>query len=288
MRYAFIRLHASQYPVTRLCQVLGVSRSGYYDALRRPKSERARLDDELTRLIKATHRASRQSYGSPRIHAELREQGHRIGRKRVARLMRQAGLRGAMAPRRGLRQSAPAASDLLKRQFQVPAPNRVWCSDIKQVSTRQGWLYLAVVLDLYSRRIVGHACSARADAELVGRALKNASARREVAPGLIHHSDRAAVYGEAGYRARLARHGMRRSQSRPGTPLDNAVVESFFSTLSRELVLTFDTRAEARLALFDYIECFYNPTRRHSTLGFQSPADYEAAFFNQGVSKLSG
>lgn len=293
MSYAFIRLHASEYPVALACRALGVSRSGYYDWRDRPESERARDDRALSALITQAHTASRHTYGAPRVHAELRAQGYRVARKRVARLMRQAGLRGAMPPRRPRRRQASkteAAPDLVQQQFHVEAPNRVWCADVKQIWTREGWLYLAAVLDLYSRRVVGHACGSRGDAALVQRALRAALGRRRPPAGLVHHSDRGAVYREHNYRALLRRHRAVPSESRAGTPQDNAVVESFFATLTREVLNRerFVTRQAARSSVFEYIEIFYNRQRRHSTLGYVSPAAFESHSSNKGVSVKVG
>ncbi len=217
----------------------------------------------------------------------------RVGRKRVARLMRGAGLRGAFHPRKR-RRAAPAASveapDLVGRVFSADAPNRVWCADIKQVWTRAGWVFLAAVIDLYSRRIVGHACGRSPTAALVERALASAVGRRCPDRGLVHHSDRGSAYVSGPFLSSLTAAGAVQSLSRPGTPLDNAVIESFFSTLERELLAEhrFGTRAEARSALFDYIEVFYNRQRRHSTLGYLSPAAFESRFPMQGVSIEAG
>lgn len=221
MIHAFIRQHASGYPAGMACRVLGVSRSGYQAALVRPESERAQADRALTALVVASHAASRKAYGAPRIHEDLREQGHRVGRKRVARLMRQAGLRGAFHPRRG-RSAASAVSadapDLVRRPFRAPARDQVWCADVKQVWTRDGWLFLAAVIDLYSRRIVGHACGSSPTTALVERALTSAVRRRRPPSGLVHHSDRGAAYVSGPFLSSLQAAGAVRSLSRPGTP----------------------------------------------------------------------
>ena len=271
------------------CRVLGVSRSGYHASLARPESERSKADRALTVLIAASHAASRRTYGAPRILDDLRERGHRVGQRRVARLMRQAGLRGAFHPRRTPHAGSPAAvdgPDLVRRQFTAEAPNRVWCADVKQVWTREGWAFLAAVIDLYSRRIVGHACGPSATTELVERAFASAVQRRRPSSGLVHHSDRGAAYVSGPMLSSLIEVGAVRSLSRPGTPLDNAVIESFFSTLERELLVgeRYATRAEARSSLFDYIEVFYNRHRKHSTLGYLSPSAFEAHFPTKGVS----
>ena len=281
MIHAFIRLHASEYPAAMACRVLGVSRSGYHASLVRPESERAVADRALTALVVASHAASRKTYGAPRILDDLRDVGHRVGQRRVARLMRQAGLRGAFHPRKTHHAGVPATvdgPDLVRRRFSAEAPDRVWCADVKQVWTRQGWVFLAAVIDLYSRRIVGHACGASATTALVDRAFTSALRRRRPESGLVHHSDRGAAYVSGPFLSSLAAAGALRSLSRPGTPLDNAVIESFFSTLERELLARarYVTRAEARSSLFDYIEVFYNRQRKHSTLGYLSPATFEA------------
>ncbi|HLT48507.1 MAG TPA: IS3 family transposase [Rubricoccaceae bacterium] len=296
MRYAFIRQHASECPVATACRVLSVSRSGYHAWLARPESARAQADRDLTAMIVEAHAASRRTYGAPRLHAELRDQGVRVGRKRVARLMRQAGLRGALHPRkrrrRGLAVVEPPehGPDLVRRRFTAEAPGRVWCADVKQVWTREGWLYLAAVIDLHSRRIVGHACGSASTTALVTRALASAVGRQRPGRGLVHHSDRGAAYVSGPFLASLQAAGAVRSLSRPGSPLDNAVIESFFSTLERELLSgrPFATRAEARSALFDYIEVFYNRQRRHSTLDYLSPAAFEARTSTEGVSTEAG
>ena len=291
MIYAFIRRHASEHPVAMACRVLGVSRSGYHAALVRPASESAQADRDLTALIRKAHRTSRRTYGAPRVHAELQAQGVRVGRRRIARLMRQAGLRGAYHPRKARRpKPAPAidAPDLIGRAFVAKKPNQRWCADVKQVWTREGWLHLAAVIDLHSRRVVGHACGPSATTALVQRALASAVHRRRPGRGLIHHSDRGAAYVSGPFLASLQAIGAVRSVSRPGTPLDNAVIESFFSTLERELLAdrSFPTRAAARSSLFEYVEVFYNRQRRHSSLGYLSPAALEALPSPQGVSLI--
>ena len=283
MKHAFISRHASEYPVVLLCRVLGVSRSGFYAAATRPVSAHGQADARLAGAITEAHAMSRGTYGAPRIHADLQASGLRTSRKRVARLMQQAGLGGAAARRmrrpRSPRLSRPAAVDLVERRFGVSMPGRIWCADATQVWTDQGWLCVSAVLDLGSRRIVGHACSNTATSEAARRALVSALARRRPGAGLIHHSDRGAAYRSESFQAVLAAHGVRPSMSRPGTPLDNAAMESFLSTLKAELVERerFATRSEAQRAIFEYIEVFYNRQRRHSSLGFVSPAAYEAA-----------
>ncbi len=281
MIHAFIRTHVSEFPAAMACRVLGVSRSGYQASLVRPESDRAKADRDLTALIAASHTASRQTYGAPRILDDLQDLGHRVGQRRVARLMRQAGLRGAFHPRKASHAGRPAAADgpdLVRRAFSADAPDRVWCADVKQVWTREGWVFLAAVIDLYSRRIVGHACGSSPTTALVGRAFASAVRHRRPGRGLVHHSDRGAAYVSGPFLSSLVEAGAVGSLSRPGTPLDNAVIESFFSTLERELLVRarYTSRAEARSSLFDYIEVFYNRQRKHSTLGYLSPATFEA------------
>ena len=208
------------------CRVLGVSRSGYHASLARPESDRTTADRALSVLIAASHTASRQAYGAPRILDDLRDVGYRVGQRRVARLMRQAGLRGAFHPRKTHHAGLPATvdgPDLVRRRYTAVAPDRVWCADVKQVWTRQGWVFLAAVIDLYSRRIVGHACGASATTALVDRAFTSALRRRRPESGLVHHSDRGAAYVSGPFLSSLAAAGALRSLSRPGTPLDNAV-----------------------------------------------------------------
>ncbi len=278
----FIREHASEYRVTRLCRMLGVSRSGYYARQKRVPSRRARSDGELLAQIKDAHAASRTTYGSPRIHAELRARGVLCGETRVARLMRADSIR-ARQPRRVTRttdsqHAHPVAPNLLARDFTATMPDRKWAADITYVATAEGWLYFAVVLDLFSRRVVGHAYGATLATDLVTAAFVMACGRRDIGNDLVHHSDRGSQYASAGYRQQLAAAGVQCSMSRCGDCYDNAVVESFFGTLKIELVHDrhYQTRAEARSDIFEYVEVFYNRERRHSTLGYLSPAQYEA------------
>lgn len=281
MRCRFIWRARREYPVSLLCRVLGVSRSGYYAWCRRPVSRRAQANRRLLVAIRVAHAASRGTYGSPRIHAELCAQGEPCGRHRVARLMRQHGIRAKQARRfRVTTDSAhgrPVAPNLLARRFDAPGINRRWVTDLTYIPTHEGWLYVAVVLDLYSRRVVGWAMQPRMSQELVLAALRMAVEQRRPPEGLVHHSDQGGQYAGPAYQAWLARHGIRPSMSRRGDCWDNAVAESFFKTLKTELVYhrTYRTRAEASADLFDYIERFYNRRRRHSYLGYRSPADYE-------------
>lgn len=284
MRCAVIARHRDEFPVRLMCRVLAVSVSGFYAYLRRPLAWRRVIDDLLMAHVRIAFAASGETYGAPRVLQELQAKGLPTSQKRVARLMRDAGLRAR--PRRNRRiqttdsnHAEPIAPNLLAQQFDVNgvALNQVWVGDITYLPTREGPLYLAAVLDLGSRRCVGWAMRDTMEVELVVSALRMARDARHPAPGLIFHSDRGSQYAAAVYRAELAAHQMRASMSRTGNCYDNAVAESFFSTLEFELVMRTDwhTRAEARAAVFAYIETWYNPRRRHSTLGYLSPAAYE-------------
>lgn len=280
----FIKTNVAEFPVAVMCEVLGVSRSGYYDWAGRAESARAAEDRALAGEIRAAHEASRGRYGSPRVHAELRARGRRVGRKRVGRLMRGMGL----VARRRCRfcrttdssHPFPVAPNLLGRQFTAAAPDRVWLADLSYIATDEGWLYVAVVLDLYKRRVVGWAMTDHLRHELALAALDMAIERQRPAPGVVAHSDRGVQYAAHAYRARLTAHGMLASMSRRGDPLDNAPMESFFATLKGELVenATYRTRSEARAEVFQYIEDFYNRRRLHSGLGYLTPEQKAAAF----------
>lgn len=282
-KYAFVKAQAKEYPVTVVCRVLGLARSGYYAWQRVPQSARHKRDLQLTTEIKSVFAASRHTYGSPRVHAQLRANGVRCARKRVARLMRRAAL-VARLKRRTSRttdsnHSLPLAANRLERRFSAEAPNQVWVSDITYVPTREGWLYLACVLDLFARRVVGWSMRANLERQLVVAALEDALGRREVQPGLLHHSDRGSQYASTDYQELLRQHAITPSMSRKGNCWDNAAMESFFATLKAELPETvFASHAAARQAVFDYIERFYNRQRRHSTLNYQSPAEHEDQF----------
>jgi len=280
MRFRFIHEHLKDYSVRLMCRVLGVSPSGYYAWCSRPESTRSREDRRLLAKIRAFHEQSRGSYGSARIHADLQEDGEGCGRHRVARLMRQDGLAGKKARQfrttTDSRHSDPVAPNLLDQEFSVETPNTVWAGDITYLRTREGWLYLAVLLDLCSRFVVGWSLSSSLDRELSLEALEQAVARRRPGPGLLHHTDRGSQYTCGEYRDRLDELGLTVSMSGKGNCYDNAVVESFFDSLKTELdQQVFASREHARRAVFDYIEVFYNRRRRHSTLGNVSPAAYE-------------
>jgi putative transposase len=278
-RFRLIEAEKAKHSVVRLCRLLGVSPSGYYAWKKRPPSERAVVNAALTERIRTVHARSRGTYGSPRVHAELREAGP-VGRKRVARLMREAGLVGCR-PRGFRRTTVPdptsQAADLVKRDFRPADLDRLWVADITYVGTDEGWLYLAAILDARSRRGVGWSLADHLRTELALDALAMALDRRRPAPGLIHHSDRGTQYLAHAYTASLADRHARQSVGCPGTCWDNAVAESFFATLKTELLhrQRWATRQQARTAIFEYIEAFYNRQRRHSTLGYLSPAEFE-------------
>ena len=281
MKYACVDRRRDRYPVRMMCRLLRVSTSGYYAWRTRPESSRTKSDRRLMTEVRRAHQDSKGVYGSPRVHAELVANGIGVGRHKVARLMRLARLRGC--PKRRFRvttqrdPSHPVAKNLLRRNFSSDAPNQRWAADITYIPTHQGWLYLAVVMDLYSRRIVGWSMSRWMSRRIVVDALRMAiDARRPEGP-LIHHSDRGGQYTSDDFRDELARHGIECSMSSSGNCYDNAVVESFFGLLKRERVnrVRYRTRDEARADLFDYIEVFYNRKRRHGYLGNISPADFE-------------
>jgi putative transposase len=276
----FIAAQKANYSISLMCRVLDVSRSGFHAWQRRAPSDRARTDAWLVERIARVHRESRGTYGARRIHAALRQQGIYVGRKRVERLMRAQRLSGAV-PRKRVRTTirvpgVRAADDLVLRDFAPSAANQLWVADIKYVPTAAGWLYLAAVVDCFSRRVVGWSMRDDLRAELVVDALEMAVARRRPKPGLVHHSDRGSQYVSLIFGARCREADI--DLSTGGTSAyDNAVAESFFASLTKDLLRRagFRSRAEARTAVFDYIETFYNPIRLHSTLGYLSPIDYE-------------
>ncbi len=281
MRYEFIEGHAGRFSVRRMCAVLEVSRGGYYDWCGRSASQRVREDRRLTVHIRSIFRESRNNYGSPRIHEQLRRRKIRCSRKRVARLMRQEGLQARR--RRRFRVTTRAAEgrmvapNLLDRKFTVSSPDEVWLGDLTYLWTDEGWLYLVALMDLCSRRIVGWAVSESMADELTLQVLDNALEHRRPGAGLMHHTDRGSQYTSDDYQDRLKERGFQVSMSRKGNCWDNAPMESFFSSLKFELGDRFSSRAAARAALFDYIEVFYNRRRLHSSLGYQSPVEFEQA-----------
>ena len=283
MKYAFIKNQRRWHALTRLCSVLDVSTSGYYDWLERSPSATERSKQSLLTKIHCFHQASRQTYGSPRIHQDLIAAGEHVSVNRVARLMQSAGIQSKMAKRfvitTNSRNTSAPAPDRLKRDFRTTKPNQAWVSDTTFIRTRQGWLYLAMMLDLYSRQVVGWAMSDRNNTKLVVDALQMASARRVLEQPLIVHSDQGSTYASSDYQRLLKDNDMLPSMSRKGECYDNAVAESFFGTLKTELVDDEDyrTREQAKQSLFEYIEVFYNRKRRHSYLGYVSPSEFERA-----------
>jgi putative transposase len=281
--FKLIDAEKANYPISLLCRVLKVSRSGYYDWKDRPPSKRSRQDAQLTAKIREIHDRSRGIYGYPRVHAELGALGVRCSRKRVARLMRKAGIRGCLRGRKRdttrRDKHAVPAPDLVGRSFTAALPDRLWTADITYAKTDEGFLYLAFILDVCSRRVVGWSMTHHLRTELVVEALEMALWRRKPAAGLIHHSDRGAQYTSLSFGKRLEEAGIVPSMGRAGSALDNAISESFVASLKTELLhrSRFPTREAARVAIFDYLEAFYNRTRRHSSLGYLSPFDYEEA-----------
>ncbi len=277
--------------IATMCRVLGVSPGGYYARLKRPPSARARADAGLSAKIAEIHCRSRATYGAPRIHAELAGQGIRAGCKRVARLMRAAGLKGASRRKWIITtvrdRSARPAPDLVVRNFSAPAPNRLWVADITYIPTWAGFLYLAVVLDAFSRKIVGWAMETYLRTELVLKALEMALGQRR-ALGVIHHSDQGSQYTSLAFGKRCDEAGVRPSMGSVGDCFDNAMCESFFATLECELLYrrSFKTRVEARMAVFDFIEGWYNPHRRHSALDYRSPMEYERLHREHGMQTM--
>ena len=284
MKYTFIRANEGVFQVQRMCRVLAVGRSGYYAWRRRKPSSRAQANQVLLALIATEHQASRTTYGSPRIQAALRRKGLRYGRHRIARLMRahQMVARHKRKWHPTTTQRAPGvlpAPNVLAQDFTASAPNEKWVSDFTYIETEQGWLYLAVVLDLYSRRVIGWSMHETMDTELVKAALHMALQDRQPAAGVLHHSDQGSQYTSDAYCAMLNAALAQRSMSRVGNCYDNAVIESFFATLKTECVTDpFPTRALARTTIFEYVEVWYNRQRLHSSLGYRSPVEFEQQF----------
>lgn len=283
MRFAFIEQHRDRWPITLMCKVLRVARGGYYAWLGRPAGRRRERRAELAARVRAAHADSRGIYGSPRVHRELAACGVRCCVNTVAKIMREEGLSSRMKRKfkppatTDSRHDHKPAENLLERDFEADRPNRKWAVDITYVPTREGWLYLAVVLDLCSRRVIGYAMADHLRAELALEALRRAILLRGVSKGLVHHSDRGVQYACKAYRELLASHGIAASMSGKGDCYDNAMMESFFGSMKTEWVHheEYATRAEAERSIFEYIEVFYNRTRRHSSLGYVSPLDYE-------------
>jgi putative transposase len=277
----------NEYPVAAMCQALEVSRSGYYAWRDRPPSQRTRTDERLQVAIQAAHTASRQTYGTRRVHAELRAQGFDAGRDRIGRLRRQMGLRCRQKRRfkatTDSNHALPVADNLLQQRFEADAPDRVWLTDLTYIPTDEGWLYLAGIKDLYTCEIVGYAMDARMTQQLTQQALFRAVKARRPARGLIHHGDRGSQYCAHDYRRMVESFGMRASMSRRGNCYDNAPMESFWGSLKTELVhhRRFATRAEAMASIAEWIEVFYNRQRRHSRLGNLAPAVFARQFYNR-------
>lgn len=285
MIFRFMQQHQAEFSISVMCDVLSVSRSGYYAWLKKPVSKRQLANAKLREKIRTVHHNSGESYGSPRVYQALKKQGEPCSENRVARLMREDGLR-AKTKRRfkattDSKHNLPVAPNLLNRDFSPEEPNQVYAGDITYIWTTEGWLYLAVVIDLFSRSVVGWAMDKRMTRQLVMDALTMAVLRRRPPSGVIFHSDRGSQYASADFQSLLAKHGMRCSMSRKGDCWDNAPVESFFGSLKQELVFhqRYPTRFHARQSIFGYIERFYNRRRLHSTLGYKSPGDYEATYF---------
>lgn len=283
-KYEFIRHNRKEYKVTRLCDVLEVSTTGFYDWLDRPESKRSQENRALTEKIRRYHQRSREIYGSPKIHEDLIADGKTCSVKRVARLMKAANIKSKMARKfvvtTNSRNTQEPAPDLLERQFSVGQQNKAWVSDTTFIATREGWLYLAVVLDLFSRQVIGWAMGPKNNAELVQDALSMSLWRRGEVKHVIVHSDQGSTYASVDYQSLLSEHKLRCSMSRKGECLDNAVAESFFGTLKNELVYHEDyhTRAQAKQSIFEYIEVFYNRQRRHAFLNYLTPVEYEAKY----------
>ena len=282
MRFAFVAKHRGIWQVRQMCEALGVSRGGFYAWLGRPQSRRAREDAELTSQIRRSFSESDSTYGSPRVLRDLRDWGFPCGKHRVARLMRAAGIRARHRRRRlptdtGVRAADAIAPNVLERQFEAAGPNQRWVADFTYVWTSEGWLYVAAVLDLFSRRVVGWSMQSSMTAQLVTDALLMALWRRGKPKELLHHSDQGSQYTSEEFQRLLAEHSIVCSMSRQGNVWDNSVMESFFSTLKTERVnrRQYRSRDEARADVFDYIERFYNPRRRHSSIEFVSPVEYE-------------
>lgn len=284
MRYQYMKDHAEQFQIGIMSRVLRVSRSGYYSWRSRPESERVQENEKLLERIKAIHKKSRRTYGSPRVQRQLAKEGESCGKGRVARLMRGAGIRAKQQRKFRVttdsKHNFPVAENRLNRQFVVSAPNTVWTADITYIPTQEGWLYLSAVMDLCSKGIAGWSMAEQMEKGLVKDALRMAQARRNPARGLLHHSDRGSQYASADYQKLLRDYGMQVSMSRKGDCWDNAPMESFFHTLKTELThhKKYQTREEAKRDIFEYIEVFYNRERLHSSLGYKSPLEFEAQF----------
>jgi transposase InsO family protein len=287
-RYRFVEAESRRYPVAQVCRIAEVSRAAYYEWKTQPASTRAQADAALTAVIRAIHAASDGQYGVPRVLVELRAQGHAVGRKRVARLMKAAGLRGRRPPRwvqtTTPEPTPPAIPDLVHGDFTAPAPDVLWVGDITYIRTWEGWVYLATVLDVFSRRVIGWAVANHMRASLVCEAMRMAvAARGGHVAGVIFHSDHGSQYTAAEFRALCAAHGVQQSMGRTGVCWDNAMAESFFATYKLELIerTAWPTRTRVRTATAYWIEAIYNRQRRHSAINMLSPVDYEEQFWDR-------
>lgn len=282
MKYAFVRAHSDEFEVIHMCRVLKVSRSGYYDWAKREESERSQQDRVLLKEIRKIHQDTKEAYGATKTWQALKQSGTQCGKHRVARLRRQAGIEARRKRKFRLayksRNTAPAAPNLLRWPFKADHPDQIWVTDVTFISTRSGWLYLAVMIDLYTRVVVGWSMRDRPNQELVNEALMMAAEQRRPKPGLIHHSDQGILYSSGSYLTLLKKYGMLRSMSGKGNCYDNAVAESFFSSLKNEIVhhRNYQTRDEARTEIFEYIELFYNRKRLHQSLNYQTPMKYKS------------
>lgn len=293
MKFEFMKDHQDEFNIERMSQVFDVSRSGYYQFIGTKPSARSQENERLLEKIKAAHKESRETYGSPRIHAELRFHGETCSRKRVAKLMKKVGLEAKMKKRFKVTTKAypkaKAAPNLLNQDFTANAPNRRWVADFTYVATGEGWLYVGIVLDLFSRKIVGLSMEERMTTDLVLKALEQAILHRKPQAGLVHHSDKGSQYTSQNFQSLLAFHGLISSMSSTGNCFDNAAAETFFHTLKTEHVYfeCYETRAQARRSIFEYVEIFYNRKRRHSTLGYLSPEMFERQLYQEQNFQLS-
>lgn len=282
MKYAFMREHREEFELMSMCRVLQVSRSGYYDWARRKQSQRSKQDHVLLKEIRRIHQETKEAYGTTKTWRALKQSGKLCGKHRVARLRRQAGIEARRKRKFRLaykaRNTAPAPPNLLRWPFKADHPDQIWVTDVTFIPTRSGWLYLAVMIDLHTRVVVGWSMKDRPNQELVNEALMMAADQRRPKPGLIHHSDQGILYSTGSYLALLKKYGMLRSMSGKGNCYDNAVAESFFSSLKNEIVhhRNYQTRDEARAEIFEYIELFYNRKRLHQSLNYQTPMKYKS------------
>jgi putative transposase len=287
MKFEFMKNHVDEFSIEKMLKVFKVSRSGYYQFIHAEQSARSKEDNRLLELIEMIYQESRGTYGSPRIHAELRSQGETCSRKRVARLMKKAGIEAKMKKRFKVttraNPKAKTAPNLLKQDFTAEAPNQRWVADFTYVATGEGWLYVAIVLDLFSRKIVGLAMEERMTADLVIKALEQAILHRKPKPGLIHHSDKGSQYTSHDFQALLVLYGVIASMSGTGNCYDNATAESYFHTLKTEHIYFeyYETREKAKTSIFEYTWIFYNKKRRHSSLRYLSPEMFEQLWYQQ-------